>query len=141
MLVLSNDDLDGLYAHALRGYPLEACGLLIGQWQGDEVHRFVPTPNAAASSRIYEVDGRTFMAVERAADDDGLAIIGVAHSHTHTDAYPSPTDVKAAPDPDWHYPSVSLRGDEPVLRSFRIVAGDVSEEEVVVTDRPPSRPG
>ena len=61
MLVLSNDDLDGLYAHALRGYPLEACGLLIGQWQGDEVHRFVPTPNAAASSRIYEVDGRTFM--------------------------------------------------------------------------------
>ena len=56
-----------MYAHALRGYPLEACGLLIGQWQGDEVHRFVPTPNAAASSRIYEVDGRDFLRVERVA--------------------------------------------------------------------------
>ena len=136
---MSEVDLDGLCAHALRGYPLEACGLLVGEWRGDSVRRFVPTPNAAASSRIYEVDGRDFMAAERAADDEELAIIGVAHSHTHTDAYPSPTDVAAAPDPSWHYPIVSLRGDEPVVRSFRIVDGEVTEEEIVVTaGRPPT---
>ena len=135
-LVLTADVLDAMCAHALRGYPLEACGLLVGEWQGDVVHRFVATPNAAASSRIYEVAGRDFMAVERDADDDGLAIIGVAHSHTHTDAYPSPTDVAAAPDESWHYPIVSLRGDEPVMRSFRIVGGEVTEERVVVTEGP-----
>lgn len=135
-LILTDNDLDAICAHALRGYPLEACGLLLGQWQGDEVVRFVPTPNAARSSRIYEVDGRDFMAVERDADDEGLAIIGVAHSHTHTDAYPSPTDVAAAPDPSWHYPIVSLRGDEPELRSFRIVDGEVTEEPVIVAKPP-----
>src|SRR3546814_12561359 len=57
-----------------------------------------------------------------------LAIIGVVHSHTHTDAYPSPTDVAQAPDPDWHYVIVSLRDEAPVLRSYRIVDGTIIEE-------------
>lgn len=132
VLELSDDVWDAISAHGLRGYPLEACGLLIGEWQGDRVIRFEPTPNAARSSRVYEVDGRDFLRIERAADDDGLAIIGVVHTHTHTDAYPSPTDVAAAPDPGWHYPIVSLRGGEPAMRSFRIADGEVTEEPVIL---------
>ncbi len=54
------------------------------------------------------------------------------HSHTHTDAYPSPTDVAQAPDPGWHYIIVSLRQDAPVLRSYRIIDETISEEPVVV---------
>ena len=57
------------------------------------------------------------------------------HSHTHTEAYPSPTDVAQAPDPDWHYVIVSLREAEPVLRSYRIVDGNIDEEAVVLLDR------
>lgn len=134
MLTLRLSDWEAIVAHALRAYPLEACGLLVGEWQGSTVERFVPTPNAAASSRLYEVDGRDFMRVERDADDDGLAIIGVAHSHTHTDPVPSPTDIAAAPDPNWHYPIVSLRHSDPVLRSWRIADGLVTEEPVAVVD-------
>ena len=55
----------------------------------------------------------------------------MAHSHTHTDAYPSPTDIAQAPDPAWHYVVVSLR-DEPVCRSYRILDGNPAEEPVVV---------
>jgi len=55
----------------------------------------------------------------------------VAHSHTHTDAYPSPTDIRQAPDPGWHYVLVSLR-DEPTCRSYRILDGNPAEEPVVV---------
>ena len=99
VLELRDEHWDAICAHGLRAYPLEACGLLIGEWQGDRVIRFEPTPNAARSSRIYEVDGRDFLRVERVADDDGLAIIGVVHTHTHTDAYPSPTDIAAARPP------------------------------------------
>ncbi len=52
------------------------------------------------------------------------------HSHTHTEAYPSPTDVAQAPDGAWHYVIVSLAREAPVLRSYRIDGGDVSEEPV-----------
>jgi len=67
----------------------------------------------------------------RRADDEGLEVLGVFHSHTHSEAYPSPTDIAQAPDPVWHYVLVSLRDQIAVVRSFRIVNGSVTEEELV----------
>ncbi|HEV7760070.1 MAG TPA: M67 family metallopeptidase, partial [Acidimicrobiales bacterium] len=64
------------------------------------------------------------------AEKRGLELLGVMHSHTHTEAHPSPTDVNQAPDPSWHYVIVSLKREEPVLRSYRIVDGTVTEEPV-----------
>ena len=60
------------------------------------------------------------------------------HSHTHTDAYPSPTDIAQAPDPDWHYVIVSLRDDVPMLRSYRIIDGTVDEERGHTRLTPPN---
>lgn len=97
------------------------------------MNAFYPTRNAAASSKVYEVDPRDLLRVDREAERLGLEIIGVCHSHTHTDAYPSQTDVGQAPDPSWHYVIVSLRHDLPTTRSYRIVDGVVSEEAVMVT--------
>jgi proteasome lid subunit RPN8/RPN11 len=124
-----------MVAHAYDGLPLEACGLLAGHPGRDDVTRFYPCRNAEQSSRIYTVHPQDFMRADRDAEDDGLAIVGVMHSHTHTEAYPSPTDVAQAPDPDWHYVIVSLRQDEPVLRSYRIVDGAIAEEVVDLLDR------
>jgi proteasome lid subunit RPN8/RPN11 len=56
------------------------------------------------------------------------------HSHTHTEPYPSATDVAQAPDPEWHYVIVSLKASSPMLRSYRIVDGSISEELVLVED-------
>lgn len=117
--------------HSLDGLPDEACGLLGGHADG-RVVTFYPCRNAAESGRVYEVDPRDHLRADRDAEDRGLAIVGVVHSHTHTDAYPSATDVAQAPDPEWHYVLVSLRDDEPVTRSYRIVAGNISEEPVVL---------
>ena len=119
-----------MIAHAYAGYPLEACGLLVGS--GSTVHRFVPCTNEAASARIYAIPGKELLRAERAADDDGLAIIGVFHSHTHSEPYPSPTDVAQAPDPDWHYVIVSLKREAPETRSYRIVDGAIASEPVAV---------
>ena len=145
-----------MLAHALRCHPLEACGLFAGR-PGDgraftpgglgtgagtgssqpaEVVWFAATDNVAASSKLYTVDPRQHLAAERRADDDGLEVLGVMHSHTHTEPYPSPTDVAQAVDPGWHYVIVSLRDDEPMLRSWRIVDGVVEEEPVVVIGTP-----
>jgi len=126
---------DELLAHLLGCYPLEGCGLLAGRVEGDgttEVAWFAPCDNVAASSKLYTVDPRCHLAADRRAEDEGLEIVGVVHSHTHTEPYPSPTDVAQAPDPAWHYVIVSLRDDDPMLRSWRITGGEVAEEPVVV---------
>jgi len=103
------------------------CGLLVGESGSDRALEFHPCRNAAASAIVYTLDPKDYMRVERDADDRGLAVLGVVHSHTHTEAYPSPTDVAQAPDPNWNYAIVSLKYDPPRLRNFRIVAGEISE--------------
>ena len=89
-------DLVGL---AFDELPNEACGLLGGDPQTGLVERFYRCRNVAESSRIYEVDPKDHLRADRDAEDNGLEIIGVMHSHTHTEAYPSPTDVAQAVDP------------------------------------------
>ena len=91
-----------------------------------------PPRNAAASALVYEIDPKEMLGVDRSAQALGADIMGVFHSHTHTDAYPSPTDVAQALDPGWHYVLVSLRDTHPVVRSYRIVDGTITEEPVVV---------
>jgi proteasome lid subunit RPN8/RPN11 len=121
-----------IVGHAYDGLPDEACGLLVGDPATGRVARFEPTANDARSSRVYTIPPKDLLRIDREADAEGLAVIGVVHSHTHTDAYPSPTDVAQAPEPDWHYAIVSLRDEAPVLRSYRIVDGTITEEPVVV---------
>ena len=121
-----------MVGHCLSGLPDEACGLLVGSYGGEEATHIFPTENAAASALIYEIDPKVMLRVDRAAQGLGADIMGVFHSHTHTDAYPSPTDVAQALDPGWHYVLVSLRDTHPVVRSYAIVEGVITEEPVVV---------
>lgn len=125
-----------LIAHLVDGLPDEACGLFAGTVIDGErasVTRFYPSVNAAASSRIYTIDPKTHLRADIDAEESGLEILGVVHSHTHTEPYPSPTDVQQAPDPAWHYIIVSFRTGVPALRSYRIIDGSITEEEVSVT--------
>jgi proteasome lid subunit RPN8/RPN11 len=121
-----------MVAHCLAGLPDEACGLLVGPYGGDEATHLFPTANAAASAMVYEIDPKSMLQVDREAQALGADIMGVFHSHTHTDAYPSPTDVRQASDPGWHYVLVSLRDTHPVVRSYAIVDGEITEEPVEV---------
>lgn len=135
MLRLSVSAYAAMVGHCLDELPYEGCGLLAGAGyaEGDaHAARCYPAGNAARSSRVYTVEPRDMLRADRDAEDAGLTIMGVFHSHTHTDAYPSPTDVAQAPDPGWHYVIVSLRDEAPVVRSYRIVDGKVAEEPVVL---------
>ena len=91
------------------------------------INRFFPCRNIDQSARIYTIDPKDHLRAERTAEDAGLEIRGVMHSHTHTEAYPSPTDVAAAPDPDWHYLIVTLKREKPETRTYRIQAGVIAE--------------
>lgn len=132
MLRLAESAYASIIAHAYAGLPDEACGLLIGDAARAVAPTFYPTRNAAKSSRVYAIGPTDYLDADDAAADAGLGIIGVVHSHTHTDAYPSPTDVAQAPDADWHYVIISLRDDAPVVRSYRIIDGVIAEEPIAV---------
>jgi proteasome lid subunit RPN8/RPN11 len=120
--------MDEMVAHCLRAYPEEGCGLLTGDPASGRVARVAPTRNLAASAQLYTVDPLEHLRIDRSAEAAGHSIIGVFHSHTRTDAFPSPTDVAQAPDPSWHYVLVSLRQEVASVRSYRIVEGLVTEE-------------
>jgi len=138
-------------AESWRVYPQEACGLLLGPsglGATGTVRHFRRIDNAAHSSRIFELDPRGFMKAERFADDNGLEVVGVMHSHTHTAAYPSETDVAEATKPlvppSWHWLIVSLASGFPELRSFAVApspgnfgldsASGIAEEAVLLTN-------
>lgn len=131
MLTLNDAQREAMVAACIRALPNEGCGLLLGTTQGVVVD-VVASDNVADSAKRYEIDGRMFLRASRRADDEGLTVLGVFHSHTHSEAYPSATDIELAPDPLWHYVLVSLRDLATVVRSFRIDSGVVTEEPVVV---------
>ena len=139
MLTLTQDAYNEMVGHAYRGLPHEACGLFAAQPGTTHVTTFYPMTNMAGSSEIYQLDGMEMMNVESAADAAGAQIVGVMHSHTHTTAYPSPTDVRDAgafdPFGAWHFVIVSLKDADPVLRSYRILDGDITEEAVALSPR------
>jgi proteasome lid subunit RPN8/RPN11 len=136
VLVLTADVWNQMVAHCILGAPLEACGLLAGTpapaGGAAVASSCLPADNVAASARVYTVAPRDLLRADRRAEEAGDELLGVYHSHTHTEAYPSPTDVDAAPDPGWHYVIVSLRDGEPTVRSYRIMAGKIEEESVVL---------
>jgi [CysO sulfur-carrier protein]-S-L-cysteine hydrolase len=122
--------LDQIAAAAYDAYPYEACGLLAGT--GDRVERFYRCRNAAGSARVYTVDPHDHLRAERDAEAAGWDIIGVVHSHTHSEPYPSPTDVAQAPDRSWHYTIVGLKRESPETRSYRIAGDSVVEEPITL---------
>lgn len=124
--------------HCYDGLPEEACGMLAGRLRPGtvvpegRVEAVYPCRNTDASARTYTVDPRDLIKAMREAESRGLELIGVFHSHTHTDAWPSPTDVRQAPEPWWLYAIVSLKDADPVLRAFRITNGNIGEVRVVL---------
>lgn len=136
VLEISRDAFAQIIGHALDEYPLEMCGLLAGPTSngqpGSKAPVFFPCGNDDRSARVYTVNPRDHMRAENAADDLDYEINGVVHSHTHSEPYPSPTDVSAAVSPDWHYVIVSLKREAPEVRSYRIVDGEIVDEPLAI---------
>ncbi len=134
MLPLSDDFREQMIAHAREQFPKECCGMLAGV-DGKPVN-VVRATNSEDSEFRYRVDDQDLLRFLRDNDDNGWDFLAVYHSHTRSEAYPSPTDVRLASNwPDPYYVLVSLEDQEnPVVRAFRITDGEISE---VPTDDDP----
>ena len=140
MLRIDQDIYDAIVAHAKKDHPDEACGVVAGPEGSDRPQRFVPMVNAAGSPTFYEFDSHDLLMLYKEMDDRDEVPVVIYHSHTATEAYPSRTDIGLAMEPDAHYVLVGTRehgnSDGPVeFRSYKIVNGQVTEEDVSVTAR------
>ena len=132
MLSLERRYLDEIVAHAREDAPNECCGIIAGN-DGQAVKLF-RAANAEASPYRYSVDPKDLFRIYRECEENGWSFLAIYHSHTASEAYPSPTDVKLAFWPEAYYVLVSLQDTErPVVRAFRILDGAVSEEELRAT--------
>ena len=123
---------DEMVAHGLAGFPNEACGLLAAK-EGRPV-RFFPMTNRDASPVTYRLDPKEQLRVFDEMDEEGWDLLGIFHTHTHSEAYPSETDRSQAFYPEASYLVMSLSDRaNPVLRSFRIdEETGISEEDLVI---------
>jgi len=130
-------ELDGVLfkeiaEHGLKEFPNEACGLLAGA--DGRPAKFLAMTNVDASPVSYRLDPKEQLQVFDRIEHQGWELLGIVHTHTHSEAYPSDTDTKQAFYPEASYMIMSLQDrDHPVLRAFRILEGEITEEELTIT--------
>ena len=139
MLTIDQATYDAIVAHAKRDHPVEACGVVAGPEGSDRPERVVEMVNAAGSPTFYEFDSTDLLQLYKEMDARDEEPVVVYHSHTATEAYPSVTDIGLAMEPNAHYVLVGTgehgNNEGPVeFRSYRILDGVVTEEEVSVVD-------
>ncbi|MPZ74584.1 MAG: peptidase [Nitriliruptorales bacterium] len=122
---------DALVEHARSDFPFEVCGLLAGA--DGRVLKHFPIPNAARSMTYYSMDPKSMLYAWNEIDDKDWDLLAIYHSHTHTEAFPSSTDVQLAVYADAVYLIVSLQDPaQPVIRGFGITDGVITERHVAV---------
>jgi proteasome lid subunit RPN8/RPN11 len=132
MLEIDRGFFDEMVQHGLAGFPNEACGLLAGK-EGRPV-KFFAMSNQDASPVSYRLDPKEQLKVFTEIDDEGWDLLGIFHTHTHSEAYPSETDLKQAFYPETTYLVMSLSDrSNPNLRGFTMQDGEIAEQEVRVT--------
>lgn len=124
---------DEMIEHCEAERPNEACGLLARD--GNGIVRCYRMTNAAASPVRYSLDPKEQFQVYRDFEGRGWELAGVFHSHTRTEAYPSPTDVRMAIE-DVPYLIVSLASEPPSIRAFRIVKANWTDESGEIDEIP-----
>ena len=89
------------------------------------------TNTADTPEKCYFMDSIEQLKVVKEIRKEELEMIGIYHSHPGSDAYPSARDVELAFYPAVAYIIVSLKNKQrPEIRAFRIVEGEIKEEEL-----------
>ncbi len=129
---ITRDVLAEIEKRAREAAPQEACGLLTGS--AERVDEAVPLTNISPMpEKGYMAPPQDLFRTFRALRLSGRRMLGIYHSHPHSEAYPSPTDVELAFYPDAIYVIASgLPGRK--IRGFRIVNGTISEERLEIVD-------
>jgi [CysO sulfur-carrier protein]-S-L-cysteine hydrolase len=130
VLRLPEDMAQEMIDHAQAEYPKEACGILGGA-DGTARKLYRLTNVDPDPVMRYNADPKELKHVTDDIYDQDWDVVSIYHSHTHSPAFPSATDVDRAFYPEASYVLVSLQDRQlPDLRAFRIIEGKISELKV-----------
>jgi proteasome lid subunit RPN8/RPN11 len=118
--------------HALAAKPAECCGILIGS--GTSVIEAVAARNIADRPTRFLIEPQDHIDAVRRARERRLEVLGFYHSHPHSAATPSATDLEQASYPDHLYLIVGLEHDAPEIGCFRLKNGNFLELAFVTSD-------
>ena len=127
---------DEMIAHSLEENPNECCGILSGT--NDTSKKLYQIINSANSPYRYLMDPQEFLKADLDTEQNGMDFLAFYHSHTHSPAYPSVTDVRMALQSgylDVFYILISLEDhSDPQIRAFLIdETGEISEQQIEIT--------
>jgi proteasome lid subunit RPN8/RPN11 len=124
-LIFSGNLLDEMISHCKEAYPLEACGILAGK--DGAVQKIYRMTNIEHSSIRYQMDSGEQFRVMKEMRDQELEMVALYHSHPHSDAYPTPRDLRLAFYEEPFYVIVSLIHEKPNIKVFEIKDGFATE--------------
>lgn len=131
---LRQEHIDAMVSHALEEAPIECCGLLAAV--DDSVVAVHRAKNAECSPYRFSIHGLEQRRIEEAIDEAGTRLAGFYHSHTGSEARPSPTDIRMMNTffgpPYVHFVIGVADRENPVVRAFYIEDGAYSEQEFEV---------
>src|SRR6266849_2884834 len=121
-----------MVGHAVQDAPNECCGIIAGK--DGRATKLFRAKNSEASPYRYNVDPKDLLQIFRECEDNDWTFLAIYHSHTASEAYPSPTDVRLAFWPEAAYVLISLADPaRPVVRAFWIEDGVVTEDPIEQT--------
>ncbi len=117
--------LKQIYAHAQSTYPRECFGFLVGTFaDGGWVQRVARGTNLnTGRNDRFEMDPVEFLKTTRAAEDDGMELVGFYHSHPDWPAIPSQTDLLSEVEGSF-YMIVSIHRGHPLNTGLWRIAND-----------------
>jgi len=95
-VIVNSSIMNILKTISKKAYPFEACALLIGNIQGDDViiRHVEEVDNADRSSISFSVIPEDLVRVYEYAKSINLDVVGIFHSHPYSKAYPSSKDLR-----------------------------------------------
>jgi proteasome lid subunit RPN8/RPN11 len=132
MLEVPSQIYEAMVTHSHFTYPEEACGLLASDGGGRLRMAYCLT-NTEHSESSYTIDPTEHFRTLQHAEARGWNLTGAFHSHPHSEAFPSRTDLRMAAEPDWIYCIVGLQG-TPHVRGFFLNGGTIGEVGLQIVD-------
>ena len=134
MLILKKELLTRIIGQCQEKFPNEACGILAGR--NHRAEKVYPLTNISDNPKLcYVIDPKEQLSIFKQLRNENLEMLAIFHSHIDVEAYPSKKDVELAFYPDSSYIIISLSKQKtPQARSFRIIEGKISEEELKIMD-------